>query len=61
VPLRGVEQRLTTEHAVAAGGALLVDNADLGPAWIETNPDPGAHRSRADRGDVGPRIGGRRT
>jgi UDP-N-acetylglucosamine--N-acetylmuramyl-(pentapeptide) pyrophosphoryl-undecaprenol N-acetylglucosamine transferase len=47
--------------AVAGGGAVLVDNTDLGPAWIETNPDPGAHRSRSDRGDVGPRIGGRRT
>jgi UDP-N-acetylglucosamine--N-acetylmuramyl-(pentapeptide) pyrophosphoryl-undecaprenol N-acetylglucosamine transferase len=61
LPLRGGEQRLNAEPAVAAGGALLVENTDLGPAWIETSPDPGAHRSRADRGDVGPRIGGRRT
>jgi UDP-N-acetylglucosamine--N-acetylmuramyl-(pentapeptide) pyrophosphoryl-undecaprenol N-acetylglucosamine transferase len=36
LPLRGGEQRLNAEPAVAAGGALLVDNADLDPAWIET-------------------------
>jgi UDP-N-acetylglucosamine--N-acetylmuramyl-(pentapeptide) pyrophosphoryl-undecaprenol N-acetylglucosamine transferase len=36
LPLRGGEQRLNAEPAVAAGGALLVDNADLAPAWIET-------------------------
>jgi UDP-N-acetylglucosamine--N-acetylmuramyl-(pentapeptide) pyrophosphoryl-undecaprenol N-acetylglucosamine transferase len=35
LPLRGGEQRLNAEPAVAAGGALLVDNADLAPAWIE--------------------------
>ena len=36
LPLRGGEQRLNAEPVVAAGGALLVDDADLGPAWIET-------------------------
>jgi UDP-N-acetylglucosamine--N-acetylmuramyl-(pentapeptide) pyrophosphoryl-undecaprenol N-acetylglucosamine transferase len=36
LPLRGGEQRLNAEPVVAAGGALLVDNADLDPAWIET-------------------------
>jgi UDP-N-acetylglucosamine--N-acetylmuramyl-(pentapeptide) pyrophosphoryl-undecaprenol N-acetylglucosamine transferase len=36
LPLRGGEQRLNAEPAVAAGGALLVDHADLDPAWIET-------------------------
>lgn len=36
LPLRGAEQRLNAESAVAAGGALLVDNADLDPTWIET-------------------------
>lgn len=36
LPLRGAEQRLNAESAIAAGGALLVDNADLDPTWIET-------------------------
>ena len=35
LPLRGGDQRLNARPAVAAGGALLVDDADLGPAWIE--------------------------
>jgi UDP-N-acetylglucosamine--N-acetylmuramyl-(pentapeptide) pyrophosphoryl-undecaprenol N-acetylglucosamine transferase len=35
LPLRGAEQGLNAESAVAAGGALLVDDAGLGPAWIE--------------------------
>jgi UDP-N-acetylglucosamine--N-acetylmuramyl-(pentapeptide) pyrophosphoryl-undecaprenol N-acetylglucosamine transferase len=35
LPLRGGEQRLNAEPAVAAGGALLVGDADLDPAWIE--------------------------
>ncbi|MEV8374552.1 UDP-N-acetylglucosamine--N-acetylmuramyl-(pentapeptide) pyrophosphoryl-undecaprenol N-acetylglucosamine transferase [Kribbella sp. NPDC056861] len=46
LPLRGGEQRLNAEPVVAAGGALLVDNSDLTPAWIEhtllpvlTNPE----------------------
>jgi UDP-N-acetylglucosamine--N-acetylmuramyl-(pentapeptide) pyrophosphoryl-undecaprenol N-acetylglucosamine transferase len=36
LPLRGGEQRQNAEPVVAAGGALLVDNADLNSAWIET-------------------------
>jgi UDP-N-acetylglucosamine--N-acetylmuramyl-(pentapeptide) pyrophosphoryl-undecaprenol N-acetylglucosamine transferase len=40
LPLRGGEQRLNAEPAVAAGGALLVDNADLDPAWIATTLIP---------------------
>jgi UDP-N-acetylglucosamine--N-acetylmuramyl-(pentapeptide) pyrophosphoryl-undecaprenol N-acetylglucosamine transferase len=40
LPLRGGEQRLNAEPAVAAGGALLVDHADLDPAWIETTLIP---------------------
>jgi UDP-N-acetylglucosamine--N-acetylmuramyl-(pentapeptide) pyrophosphoryl-undecaprenol N-acetylglucosamine transferase len=40
LPLRGGEQRLNAESAVAAGGALLVDNADLDPAWIKTTLIP---------------------
>lgn len=35
LPLRGGEQGLNAEPVVAAGGALLVGNADLDPAWIE--------------------------
>lgn len=40
LPLRGGEQRLNAEPVVAASGALLVDNADLEPAWIETTLIP---------------------
>ena len=40
LPLRGGEQRHNAEPIVAAGAALLVDNADLGPAWIETTLIP---------------------
>jgi UDP-N-acetylglucosamine--N-acetylmuramyl-(pentapeptide) pyrophosphoryl-undecaprenol N-acetylglucosamine transferase len=40
LPLRGGEQRLNAEPVVAAGGGLLVDNADLDPAWIETTLIP---------------------
>ena len=39
-PLRGGEQRLNAEPAVAAGGALLVDDVGLAPAWIETTLIP---------------------
>jgi UDP-N-acetylglucosamine--N-acetylmuramyl-(pentapeptide) pyrophosphoryl-undecaprenol N-acetylglucosamine transferase len=40
LPLRGGEQRLNAEPVVAAGGALLVDDADLDAAWIETTLVP---------------------
>jgi UDP-N-acetylglucosamine--N-acetylmuramyl-(pentapeptide) pyrophosphoryl-undecaprenol N-acetylglucosamine transferase len=36
LPVRGGEQRHNAERMVATGGALLVDNADLDPDWIET-------------------------
>ena len=35
LPLRGGEQGLNAIPVVAAGGGLLVDDADFGPAWIE--------------------------
>ncbi len=34
LPLRGGEQRFNAEPIVAAGGGLLVDNADLSAEWI---------------------------
>ncbi|WP_019201091.1 glycosyltransferase [Tsukamurella sp. 1534] len=37
LPLRGGEQRRNAEPLVAAGGALLVGDADLTPAWIARN------------------------
>jgi UDP-N-acetylglucosamine--N-acetylmuramyl-(pentapeptide) pyrophosphoryl-undecaprenol N-acetylglucosamine transferase len=37
LPIGNGEQRLNAAGAVAAGGALLVDNADFTPAWISTN------------------------
>jgi UDP-N-acetylglucosamine--N-acetylmuramyl-(pentapeptide) pyrophosphoryl-undecaprenol N-acetylglucosamine transferase len=54
LPLRGAEQRFNAEPIVAAGGALLVDNDDLTPAWITeqvvpriTDPEVLAAMSRA--------------
>jgi UDP-N-acetylglucosamine--N-acetylmuramyl-(pentapeptide) pyrophosphoryl-undecaprenol N-acetylglucosamine transferase len=40
LPLRGGEQRRNAEPVVASGGAMLVDNADLDPAWIQTTMIP---------------------
>ena len=37
LPLRGGEQRLNAEPLVAAGSALIVDNAEFTPAWVEAN------------------------
>lgn len=58
LPLRGGEQRLNAEPSVAAGGALLVDNADLDPAWIETAlipvlTDPGLIAEMSSRAAAG--------
>jgi UDP-N-acetylglucosamine--N-acetylmuramyl-(pentapeptide) pyrophosphoryl-undecaprenol N-acetylglucosamine transferase len=46
LPLRGGEQRYNAVPIVAAGGGVMVDNAELTPAWIEaellprlTDPD----------------------
>jgi UDP-N-acetylglucosamine--N-acetylmuramyl-(pentapeptide) pyrophosphoryl-undecaprenol N-acetylglucosamine transferase len=63
LPLRGGEQRHNAEPVVVAGGALLVDNADLTPTWIQTTlipvlTDPGriaamsAHASAAGAPDA---------
>ncbi|MET9262217.1 UDP-N-acetylglucosamine--N-acetylmuramyl-(pentapeptide) pyrophosphoryl-undecaprenol N-acetylglucosamine transferase [Amycolatopsis sp. NPDC004079] len=40
LPDRGGEQRLNAGPVVAAGGALLVNDADLTPAWIEATLIP---------------------
>jgi UDP-N-acetylglucosamine--N-acetylmuramyl-(pentapeptide) pyrophosphoryl-undecaprenol N-acetylglucosamine transferase len=40
LPLRGGEQRLNATSVVAAGGAMLVDDADLDSAWIENTLIP---------------------
>ena len=40
LPLRGGEQRLNAEPVVAGGGALLVADAGLSPAWIEATLIP---------------------
>lgn len=37
LPLRGGEQRLNAEPVVAAGGGLLVDNADFTGEWVVGN------------------------
>jgi UDP-N-acetylglucosamine--N-acetylmuramyl-(pentapeptide) pyrophosphoryl-undecaprenol N-acetylglucosamine transferase len=34
LPLRGGEQRTNAEPIVAAGGGVMIDNADLTPEWI---------------------------
>jgi UDP-N-acetylglucosamine--N-acetylmuramyl-(pentapeptide) pyrophosphoryl-undecaprenol N-acetylglucosamine transferase len=54
LPLRGGEQRHNAEAVVAAGGAVLVDDADLSARWIVdnvvprvTSPDTLAAMSRA--------------
>ncbi|WP_116953290.1 UDP-N-acetylglucosamine--N-acetylmuramyl-(pentapeptide) pyrophosphoryl-undecaprenol N-acetylglucosamine transferase [Jiangella endophytica] len=63
LPARGGEQRLNAGPVVAAGGALLVDDAGLDAAWIETTllpvlTDPGriaamsAHASAAGAPDA---------
>ncbi|MGV9293167.1 UDP-N-acetylglucosamine--N-acetylmuramyl-(pentapeptide) pyrophosphoryl-undecaprenol N-acetylglucosamine transferase [Amycolatopsis sp. NPDC003676] len=40
LPDRGGEQRLNAGPVVAAGGALLVNDADLTPSWIEATLIP---------------------
>ena len=40
LPLRGGEQRTNAEPIVAAGGGLLVENAELDSAWIERHVVP---------------------
>jgi UDP-N-acetylglucosamine--N-acetylmuramyl-(pentapeptide) pyrophosphoryl-undecaprenol N-acetylglucosamine transferase len=37
LPLRGGEQRLNAEPIVAAGGGLIVTDADCTPEWVADN------------------------
>jgi UDP-N-acetylglucosamine--N-acetylmuramyl-(pentapeptide) pyrophosphoryl-undecaprenol N-acetylglucosamine transferase len=37
LPLRGGEQRLNAEAIASAGGAVIVDNDEFTPAWVEAN------------------------
>lgn len=37
LPLRGGEQRLNAEPVAAAGGAVIVDNDQFTPEWVEAN------------------------
>jgi UDP-N-acetylglucosamine--N-acetylmuramyl-(pentapeptide) pyrophosphoryl-undecaprenol N-acetylglucosamine transferase len=37
LPLRGGEQRLNAEPIVAAGAAVIVDNDQFTPSWVEAN------------------------
>lgn len=37
LPLRGGEQRLNAEPIAAAGGAVIVDNDQFTPEWVEAN------------------------
>jgi UDP-N-acetylglucosamine--N-acetylmuramyl-(pentapeptide) pyrophosphoryl-undecaprenol N-acetylglucosamine transferase len=58
LPLRGGEQRLNAEAVVAAGGALLVDDAVLDAAWIGSTllpvlTDPGRIAAMAARAAAG--------
>ncbi|MGI6874910.1 UDP-N-acetylglucosamine--N-acetylmuramyl-(pentapeptide) pyrophosphoryl-undecaprenol N-acetylglucosamine transferase [Amycolatopsis sp. 3B14] len=54
LPLRGGEQRSNAQPLAAAGAALIVDDAELDPAWIETTlipvlTDPGRIADMAAR------------
>jgi UDP-N-acetylglucosamine--N-acetylmuramyl-(pentapeptide) pyrophosphoryl-undecaprenol N-acetylglucosamine transferase len=40
LPIGNGEQRLNAAGLAAAGGAVLVDNADFTPAWFEANVLP---------------------
>jgi UDP-N-acetylglucosamine--N-acetylmuramyl-(pentapeptide) pyrophosphoryl-undecaprenol N-acetylglucosamine transferase len=40
LPLRGGEQRLNAESIAAAGGAVIVDNDEFTPEWVEANLIP---------------------
>src|SRR5262249_713187 len=37
LPLRGGEQRRNAEVIAAAGGAVIVDNDEFTPGWVEAN------------------------
>ena len=59
LPIGNGEQRLNAGRVVAAGGGLLVDDAELTPAWVGRHPAAAARRRRpaADHGRRGGRGG----
>ena len=47
LPIGNGEQRLNAEHVVAVGGALLVDDEDLTPAWVAATVPAVIHDAEA--------------